>query len=98
VLRDQTTLNAALKDTSPEASKNSAQIELAKTLGQVDEQIKKVGISLQRLGSGLAQAGAFDFIGLLLKGLNGTLDVANSLVDAFDKLPEPLSDWTVVAG
>jgi TP901 family phage tail tape measure protein len=90
VLRDQTRLNAAIKDTSPEASKGSAQRELARVLSSVDEQLKKVGVTLQRLGAALAQAGLGDIPYLLLRGLNATLDVATKLVEVFDKLPAPL--------
>lgn len=90
VLEDQTRLNQALKDTSPEAAKGSAQRELAQVLGQVDEQIHAIGINLQRLGSALGDTGLGLIPGILLHGLNLGLDVAVRLLDVFDKLPEPL--------
>lgn len=78
------------RDTSPAASQGSAQRELATQLGGVDEQISKVGVSLERLGAGLAEGHFFDSFGLALKTLNGILETANSLATAFNSLPEPV--------
>ena len=92
VLADQTLLNKAVAETSPEKSKGSAQKELAKVLNQVDEQIKKIGISLQVLGNELERAGAFNFIFLALKGFTELLEVTTRVLDIFNKLPAPLRE------
>lgn len=98
VLRDQTTLNKALKDTSPEASKNSAQRELSHTLAQVDEKIHSLGFGLQRLGAELSRAGAFTVFGGLLNLLTGTVSVAEHLVQVFNLIPEPLRSAVSLLG
>ena len=83
-----TSTRRVLRDTSPEASKNSAEIELQSVLAQTSEQLQKVINQLQILGAGLAQAGAFDALGGLLKALNGVLSLANDIVSVFNTLPE----------
>lgn len=98
VLADQTTLNRALKDTSPEASKGSAQAELAKVLNEVREQISAVGIGFERLGSELARAGAFTAFGLLLRGLVEGLELTGDLVNLFNELPEGVRQTVVLLG
>jgi TP901 family phage tail tape measure protein len=89
VLRDQTTLNDALKNTSPAASQGSAQKELAKVLKQVDEQIQAIGNNLQRLGVALGQAGVFNAFGGLLKLVNFLLDKTTDLVNLFNSIVPP---------
>jgi TP901 family phage tail tape measure protein len=98
VLRDQTLLNKALQETTPARSQGSAQKELAKVLSQVDEQIRMVGVNLERLGSALAQAGFFDVFGVLLKTLNGVLDVTTEILDVFNQLPDPIRQGLVYMG
>lgn len=98
VLRDQKVLNAALSDTSPEKSKGSAQRELAKVMQQADEQIHKVGITLQRLGAALSDAGAFKLAGALLVGLNSVLDLAVKIVDIFNLIPSPFRETLTIMG
>jgi TP901 family phage tail tape measure protein len=98
VLKDQTTLNQALQDTSPAASQGSAQRELAKVLSQVDEKIQAIGNSLQRLGAALGRAGVFTPIGAALNLLLGVLNTTNSIIEAFDKLPAPIRQSLVLLG
>jgi hypothetical protein len=98
VLTDQRLLNRALHDTTPEKSKGSAQRELAKVLGQVDEQLSAVGHSLQRLGAELDKAGAGVGLGLLLHVLNGILNVTNDILGVFNKLPEPVRTLLTLMG
>jgi TP901 family phage tail tape measure protein len=98
VLRDPSGLNAALKGTSPEASKDSAAKELEKRRQQIDYQLKEIGVNMQRIGEALGRSGAFDAIGGLVKGLNGVLKLTLDLVNAFDKLPAPLRTAAVVLG
>lgn len=89
VLADQTTLNKAIGDTSPEKSKGSAQRELAKVLGEVNEQITQTANSLERIGGLLAQSDAFDIFGGMLKSLNQVLGLTEHLLDLFNDIPEP---------
>lgn len=98
VLTDQTVLNKALRDTSPEKSKESAQKELAKVLKETDEQLAKVGVSLQTLGAELSQAGAFAGLGAGLKVVNAMLSGANELVGAFNHLPGPIREAVSLLG
>lgn len=79
-----------LGDTSPANSQGSAQRELSKQLGGVDEQISKIGVSLERLGAEGAKSHFFDSLGLVLATLNGILELANNLATDFGKLPEPV--------
>lgn len=96
VLRDQDRLNAALKETSPEEAKGSAQKELATTLKATREQIAAIGINLERLGAELNRAGAFTVFGGLLKVLNLALDTTGDLLEIFNRLPEPLRQAVVL--
>lgn len=90
--------NKVLADTSPEASKGSAERELQSVLNQTNEQLRKVVNQVQSLGAGLAEAGAFDAFGALLKLLNGTLTLANSLVSVFNQLPDPIRKMVTYMG
>lgn len=98
VLSDQTTLNKALKDLTPEKSKGSAQKELAKVLKETREQVAALGIGLQALGEGLAESGAFTPLAAMLKLLSTGLGAVNSLVDAFNKLPTPIRQAVTLMG
>jgi hypothetical protein len=98
VLSDQTTLNNALKDLTPEKSKGSAQRELAKVLKETREQVAALGIGLQALGEGLAEAGAFTPLAAMLKLLASGLTAVNSLVDAFNHLPTPIRQAITLLG
>jgi TP901 family phage tail tape measure protein len=97
-LRDQDTLNKALQDTSPEKSKGSAQKELAKVLGQVDEQVQALMNGLQRIGEELAKAGTFNFFALALKGANDLLTVVEKLLAVFNMIPKPIREGVVMLG
>lgn len=90
--------NKVLADTSPEASKGSAQRELQSVLNQTNEQLAKVVNQLQILGAGLADAGAFDAFGLLLKLLNGILTTTNGIVSVFNEIPDPLKRMVTYMG
>lgn len=79
-----------LDKTSPEKSKGSAQRELRSELSKTSEQIQKVVVQLEALGSSLAEAGFLTPFFLLLKLLNSTLSAAVTLVDVFNELPKPL--------
>lgn len=79
-----------LQTTSPQRSRGSGQRELATQLGSINEQIQKIAISLQRVGEGLAQAHLLDVFGGIVKLLNLALGAANSMLDTFNQLPEPV--------
>jgi TP901 family phage tail tape measure protein len=79
----------ALKQTSPANAQGSAQRELSKQLSGVDEQITRIGVSLERFGAELAKSHFFDSLGLGLQTLNSMLDLVNNLATSFGTLPEP---------
>lgn len=89
ILSNYDEFQKVLKDTSPAKSQGSAQRELQRQLGGVDEQIGRLGVSLERLGAELAKSHFFDSLGLGLQTLNSMLDVVNALAEDFGKLPEP---------
>lgn len=74
--------------TSPKASKGSAQRELNRQLGGVNEQVTKLGISLERIGEGLVSSHLLDSLGLMLGSINSLLSGVNYLVQDFSKLPD----------
>lgn len=84
-----------LDKTSPAKAQGSAQRELRRQLGSVEEQLKRVGVTLQSLGAGLAEAHFFDFLGAGLRLLNETLSTATDLVDVFNEMPEGLQQALV---
>jgi len=98
VLADQTLLNKALSETSPEASKGSAQKELAKVLRESNEQIQLIGTNLQVMGEELSRAGAFNFVYVGLRAFNELLDVTTRVLDVFNALPAPLRQAITMFG
>lgn len=74
--------------TSPKASKGSAQRELQRQLGGVNEQITKLGVTLERIGEGLANSHLLDSLGGSLAVINQMLLGVNTLVQDFSKLPD----------
>lgn len=77
----------------PKHSSGAAAGELADKLAQADEQIHKVGRSLERIGSALAESGAFQGLGVALKLLNFTLSSVEGLLNVFNKLPASIRPW-----
>lgn len=92
ILRDQRTLDAALKDTSGQAAQGSANRELQTTLHSAREEIAALGNGLQRLGDQLARAGAFNLAGALLKGMDEVLNAAEDLLRLYNEIPQPLRE------
>lgn len=88
LLQQQDLYEKVLKRTSPEAAKGSAAQELKTQLASVDQQISAIGTSLQQLGAELANSHAFDAVGLLIKSLDETLQLALQLSQAFGDLPD----------
>lgn len=88
LLQQQALYEKVLARTSPKASKGSAEQELRTQLAGVDEQISKIGTTLERVGGELANAHAFDSFGLLLGLLNETLQLALQLTHTFNQLPD----------
>lgn len=85
------------KETSPEASRGSAQRELNRQLNSAKEQIGQIANGLQRIGATLANIGAFNLFGGMLKGLNLTLDTVNHLLRLLEKVPEPIRSAGIAA-
>jgi TP901 family phage tail tape measure protein len=75
---------------SIEHSKGSGARELATLKESPEEQLKNIGVQLERLGTGLAKSGVLDEIAFLVLGLDDVLRLANSLVEAFNGLPDPI--------
>lgn len=71
-------------------SKGSGARELATLKGSPEEQIKNIGIQLERLGIGFEESGLLDGVAALVLSLDDVLRLANSVVDAFNDLPGPL--------
>lgn len=92
LLGQQDRLTNALGIVNPTNAAGSANEELRKKLAGVDEMVKRLGIDLQQLGVVLAQTGAFDFAGLLLKGTDALLHTVTLLIGEFDKIPRPLRE------
>lgn len=88
LLQQQALYEKVLARTSPKASRGSAEQELRTQLSGVDEQISKIGITLERVGGELANAHAFDSFGALLALLNETLQLALQLTHTFNELPD----------
>jgi TP901 family phage tail tape measure protein len=95
VLASDELFKKAMRDTSPEQAKGSAQKELQRVLSQTDEQIRRVGIGLERMGNALGEAGAFDALGGLLYVLNQVLDVTTRVVELFNNIPSPIREGLV---
>lgn len=87
LLQNKRLFNQVLKTTSPESAKGEAQRQLDIVLEKTSEKISKIGVSLERLGLGLAQGHLLDIFGLLIESINGALNLANALTSAFDQLP-----------
>lgn len=96
VLRDQTTLNRALEDTSPQAAQGSADRELARVLSQLSQQARAVGVNLQAIGAELGRSGALVPFAGALRGLNGMLSASGQLLRVFNLIPSPLRDSVAV--
>lgn len=88
LLQQKALYEKVLARTSPKAAKGSAEQELRTQLSGVDEQISKIGVTLERVGGELANAHAFDSFGLLLATLNETLQLALQLTSTFNDLPD----------
>lgn len=71
-------------------SKGSGARELATLKGSPEEQLKNIGVQLERLGTGLAESGLVSVIAGVALGLDDVLRVTNSLLTAFNGLPDGL--------
>lgn len=75
---------------TPDQTQGSAQTELERALRGPREEIAKIGNNLQRLGGALAEAGALDALGLMLRLTNGILSGFERIASIFSALPQPL--------
>lgn len=73
-------------------SKGSGARELARVKRSPEEQLKDIGIQLERLGAGLAESGLLSLLGGTILAIDDLLRLTNSLVAAFNDLPGPLKD------
>jgi hypothetical protein len=80
--------NQAIKE--QQNAQGSAARELHQMLKAVDEEIRRIGVNLARMGSALEQSGVLLPLGAMLKLLNLSLGATVRLVEAFDKLPPAL--------
>lgn len=97
LLQAQQQYLAALRETQKDRSGGSAERELDTVLGSIGEKAKRLGVTLQTVGSSLAESGALDGAVLLLDTLNLTLKTTESLLDLFGELPRPLRQGLVIA-
>jgi TP901 family phage tail tape measure protein len=81
-----------LAKTSPKASKGSGETELQTQLGALSERIEKISVELESLGSGLAESGFLNILGIGVESLNEMLQITNNVLDIFNKLPAPVKD------
>jgi len=89
-LQNKKLFNEVFKETGKGPAHGAAEEQLQITLEKTSEQITKIGVSLENIGLGLAQGHLLDSLGLILKLLNGSLEIVDDLVGAFDRLPQGL--------
>jgi hypothetical protein len=75
-----------------EASGSSGK-EMTDLLNRTDEQLHKIGKTIERIGSALNQAGAFDAFGVGLHILNDLLGGVEKLLNLYDRLPASIKPW-----
>lgn len=88
LLQNKSLFEKVFSQTSAGHSKGEAENQLQIVLQKTSEQISKLGHTLEQIGLGLASGHLLDSLGVLLTLLNGALTITNSLVHAFDELPE----------
>jgi hypothetical protein len=74
-------------------AKGASQFELDYKLAQTDEQLKKVGNTLERIGAALAESGAFAGLGAALKLINLVLGGIEKMINLYDEIPEAIRPW-----
>lgn len=84
------------RDITPNNTQNSLQHELDIQLQQTNKQMANFVNGLGRLGSALAQAGAFAPLGVALKGANAGLGVVTDFAQILGSLPGPVQ--TLIGG
>lgn len=94
VLNDPRLLRQAQRrlDPSRQDVQTSAARELAKVLAQADEQLGKIGNTLQRIGAQMQQAGLFTFAGIMLQGINHVLGALEQMLKVFNLIPSPIRE------
>lgn len=84
-----------LEEASYDKSRDSSKRELDTAKQGSREQLAAIANGLQRVGSALGQSGAFDSIGVLVKGLNESLTLLTSVLGLFQQLPAPIQKGAV---
>jgi TP901 family phage tail tape measure protein len=87
LLQNKKLFEEVFKETSPKHAHGAAEEQLQITLRKTSEQISKIGHQLEQIGLGLAQGHLLDSLGLALNLVNGILELTNSLIGNFDRLP-----------
>ena len=88
LLQNKKLFDEVLKQTSPKHAKGAAEEQLEIVLSKASEKIDRIGHQLEQIGLGLARGHLLDSLGLALQTINELLSVANSLLGAFDSLPD----------
>lgn len=86
-----------LAKTGAGPSKGSGETELQTQLHSISEEIAKIGTELESVGSNLAEAGFFDLLGVGVTTLTSFLQVANDILETFNRLPTPLKHTLAIA-
>lgn len=76
----------------------SSQRELNRARQSIRDQMSMIGNQLEQFGSNLAQSGALNMFGAVLKGINESLELANNLLEAFNALPKPVREAAMYFG
>lgn len=77
---------------SIDKSKGSGKRELARLKESPEEQIKDIGIQLERLGTGLADSGVLSLMAAFVLSLDDALRLLNGILNVYNDLPGPIKD------
>jgi TP901 family phage tail tape measure protein len=90
--------NRMLRELGAPTVKGAADKRLDTALQSAQQQVKRIGVDLQKLGDELAQGGLFNVLHQLLSTLHGILTVAGGITSAFADLPKGIQQGVVYAG
>jgi TP901 family phage tail tape measure protein len=77
---------------SIDKSKGSGKRELSRLKESPEEQIKNVGIQLERIGTGLADSGVLSLMATFVLSLDDALRLLNGILAIYNELPGPIKD------
>jgi TP901 family phage tail tape measure protein len=87
--------NRALNLVQPNVAAGSAQRELDRQLGSISERAKRLVTDLERVGSVLAEGGAFVVPGAFIAGLDHALRLVVAIGEGMINLPGPLGQAVI---